>query len=103
MVYIDDIVTTTFDGLSTVHLTTLPPTHAYASSPNAYFHGYTGSDDDSDYDDLPDLMDPDDDSDYDDLPDLMDPDDEPTTDMFHSIDYFKYYFLYPLPPTPLYE
>ena len=88
MVYIDDIVTTTFDGLSTVHLTTLPPTHAYASSPNAYFDGYTDSDDDSDYDDLP---------------DLMDPDDEPTAGMFHSIDYFKYYFLYPLPPTPLYE
>ena len=88
MVYIDDIVTTTFDGLSTVHITTLPPTHAYTSSPNEHFDGYTDSDDDSDYDDLP---------------DLMDPDDEPTTDMFHSIDYFKYYFLYPLPPTPLYE
>ena len=53
-----------------------------------HFNGYTDSDDDSDYDDLP---------------DLMDPDDEPTTDMFHSIDYFKYCFLYPLQPTPLYE
>ena len=64
--------------------------HAYASSPDEHFNGYSDTDSD-------------DGSVYDGLPDLMDPDDEPTTDMFHSIDYFKYYFLYPLPPTPLYE
>ena len=84
----DDVITTTYDGLSIVDITTLPPTHEYTSGLNEHFDGYTDSDDDSDYDDLP---------------DLMDPDDEPTTDVFHSIDYFKYYFLYPLPPTPLYE
>ena len=93
LVYIDDVITTTYDGLSIVDVTTLPSnhyqSHAYTSSPDEHFNGYTDSDDD-------------DDSDYDDLPDLMDPDDEPTADMFHSIDYFKYYFLYPLPPTPLY-
>ena len=94
LVYIDDVITTTYDGLSMVDVTTLPNNHsqfhAYASSPDEHFNGYSDTDSD-------------DDSDYDDLPDLMDPDDEPTTDMFHSIDYFKYYFLYPLPPTPLYE
>ena len=94
MVYIDDVITTTYDGLSIVDVTTLPNNHsqfhAYASSPDEHFNGYSDTDSD-------------DDSVYDDLPDLMDPDDEPTTDMFHSIDYFKYYFLYPLPPTPLYE
>ena len=88
LIYMDDVITTTYDGLSIVDITTLPPTHEYTSSPHEHFDGYTDSDDDSIYDDLP---------------DLMDPDDEPTTDMFHSIDYFKYYFLYPLPPTPLYE
>ena len=92
LVYIDDVITTTYDGLSIVDVTTLPnnhyQSHTYTSSPDEHFNGYTDSDDDSVYDDLP---------------DLMDPDDEPTTDMFHSIDYFKYYFLYPLPPTPLYE
>ena len=94
LVYIDDVITTTYDGLSIVDVTTLPNNHsqfhAYASSPDEHFNGYSDTDSD-------------DDSVYDDLPDLMDPDDEPTTDMFHSIDYFKYYFLYPLPPTPLYE
>ena len=84
----DDVITTAYDGLSIVDITTLPPTHEYTSSPNEHFNGYTDSDDGSDYDDFP---------------DLMDPDDEPTADMSHSIDYFKYYFLYPLPPTPLYE
>ena len=92
LVYIDDVITTTYDGLSIVDVTTLPnnhyQSHTYTSSLNEHFDDYTDSDDDSIYDDLP---------------DLMDPDDEPTADMFHSIDYFKYYFLYPLPPTPLYE
>ena len=92
LIYLDDVITTTYDGLSVVHVTTLPsnryPSHTYTSSLNGHFNGYTDSDDDSDYDDLP---------------DLEDPDDEPTADMFHSIDYFQYYFLYPLPPTPLYE
>ena len=54
----DDVITTTYDGLSIVDITTLPPTHEYTSSPNEHFDGYTDSDDDSDYDDLPDLMDP---------------------------------------------
>ena len=75
-----------FQGKFTI-LDSLVNAYKYIYSPNN-FHGYPDSDDDSDYDDLP---------------DLMDPDDEPTTDVFHSIDYFKYYFLYPLPPTPLYE
>ena len=92
MVYIDDVITTTYDGLSIVDVTTLPnnhyQSHTYTSGLNEHFNGYNDSDDDSVYDDLP---------------DLMDLDDEPTADMFHSIDYFKYYFLYPLPPTPLYE
>ena len=89
LVYIDDVITTTYDGLSIVDVTTLPnnhyQSHACTSSSNEHFDGYTDSDSD------------------DDLPDLMDPDDEDTASMFHSIDYFKYYFLYPLPPTPLYE
>ena len=70
LVYTDDTVTTTFDGLSTVYITTLP-THKYISSPNN-FQGFSDSDDDSDYyDDLPDLTDPDNsDTDDDDMPGL---------------------------------
>ena len=68
--YVDDMVI--FNGLSTAYITTLPdyhsPTQEYISSPNN-FHGYPDSDDDSDYDDLPHLMDPDD-SDDDDMPGL---------------------------------
>ena len=67
---LDDVVI--FNGFSTAYITTLPgyhsPTHEYISSPNN-FHGYPLSDDDSD-----------DDSDYDDLPNLTNPNDSDTDD-----------------------
>ena len=62
-VYLDEIVTTTFDGLSTtVCVTTYnhrSPHNKYNCGPDEHVQDFTDSDDDSD-DDIPDLMDPDD-------------------------------------------
>ena len=64
----------TFDGLSTVYVTTMPNypsscTHTYINSSDEHVYSFADSDDDSD-DDVPDLMDPDDSDIYDDMPDL---------------------------------
>ena len=77
-VYLDDIVTTTFGDLSTVHVTTIHNyssscTHTYINNLNEHVHSFdddSDADDDSDDDDVPDLMDSNDSVADDDMPDL---------------------------------